>query len=109
MRFISDFQKFEDFIQLPKPINFDGYEVIGYFPYSLASIKADVPKVPRKLFEELENKLRGIIDNKVVVIFRDTVNFGTDDFAIQFHDLGCRVGKLEDVVGYGGRELKIKK
>lgn len=109
MRFISDFPNFEDYKQLTDPIKFDGFEVVGFFPYSLASISNKVPKVPRKLFKELEEKLRQIMDNKIVIICRDLENFGTDDFAIQFHDLGCRVGKLEDVQAYGFGELKLKK
>jgi len=108
MRFLSDFQKIQEFIQLDEPIKFDGYEAVGFFPYSTASISPKVPKVPRKLFQELEESLRKIMDNKIVVIFRDLENFGTDDFAIQFHDCGCRVGKLEDVVGYGGSQLTNK-
>jgi L-lysine 2,3-aminomutase len=32
-------------------------------------IHSKVPKVPRKLFEKLENDLREIMDNKVVVVF----------------------------------------
>lgn len=107
MRFISDFPKYEYYHKLEEPIKFDGYEVVGFFPYSIASISNKMPKVPRKLFKELETKLRSIMDNKVVIICRDLERFGTEDFAIQFHDAGCRIGKLEDVTGYGGRELKL--
>ena len=108
MRFLSEFKNIVDFIQLEEPIKFDGYEAVGFFPYSIASISPKVPKVPRKLFQKLEDSLGKIMDNKIVVIFRDLENFGTDDFAIQFHDCGCRVGKLEDVVRYGGGQLTHK-
>ena len=78
--------------------------MVGYFPYSIASISNKGPKVSRNLFKDLEEKLRHLMDNKIVIICRDLERFGTDNFAIQFHDFGCRIGKLEDVVGYGGRE-----
>lgn len=106
-RYISDFIHYEQYHQLVEPIKFDGYEVVGFFPYSTASISNKMPKVPRKLFQELETELRGIMDNKIVIICRDLERFGTDNFAIQFHDSGCRIGKLEDVTGYAGRELKL--
>ena len=108
MRVISDFPKFKDFIQLTEPFKCDGFEVVGYFPYSIASISNKGPKVSRNLFKDLEEKLRHLMDNKIVIICRDLERFGTDNFAIQFHDYGCRIGKLEDVVGYGGRELTLK-
>lgn len=107
----SDFKKYKDYILLDKPIKFgDAYEVVGFFPYSVASIRHSGPKVPRALFAELENVLSKarVMDNKVVIICRDLVNFGTDDFAIQFHDLGCRVGALKEVIGYAGSALTIK-
>jgi hypothetical protein len=109
MRFLSDFDKIEGFIKLSEAIKFNEFEVIGYFPYSTATIRSNV-KVPRSVYSSIEKELmlKRILDNKIVIICRDLVDFGTDDFAIQFHDSGCRIGGLEDVIGYGGRELKEK-
>lgn len=107
-RTISEFDKFKYFNKLEVPIRINNdFEVVGFFGYSLASVRSDL-KMPRGAFAELEAKLRTerILDNKIVIICRDLVDFGTDDFAIQFHDSGCRVGKLSDVCGYGGGELE---
>lgn len=106
-RTISDFDKFAHFNKLEVPIRINNdFEVVGFFGYSLASVKSDL-KMPRGAFAELEAKLltEKVLDNKIVVICRDLVDFGTDHFAIQFHDSGCRVGKLSAVCGYGGSEL----
>ena len=108
MKFIHQFESYQRYIKLDIPIDIGKAEVVGYFPYSTASIQNDSPKIPRKVMSAIEIILSesGIMDNKVVMICRDTERFGTDDFAIQFHDCGVRIGKLEHVVGYGGEELK---
>lgn len=100
------------YIPLKEPIKFDGFEAIGYFPYCAASIRVQVMSdntcPPRSLFSEIENKLRvnHIQDNKFVVIFEDSTNFATEDFAIYFKDLYCKVGNWDSVKQYNGDELK---
>lgn len=92
-----------------EPIDFGEFEAIGWFHYEVATLdpKHCVP-VPRALFNHVETVLqrKGVMDNKVVVIFRDKMNFGTDDFAIQFKDCYCKMGRWSDVIGYGGNDLK---
>ena len=113
---INSLEKYEYYHKLETPIqineeNRKGFEIVGYFPYSIATIRNKHSKVPRRLFKEIEDachKAR-FMDNKVVIVCRDLVDFGTDDFAIQFHDLGCRLGSLEDITGYAGSELTLKK
>ena len=110
LEFISDLKKLKDFIPFEEPVSFDGFEAIGYFPYEKAAI-IDCVSAPRNVFKEVENKLSRTryMDNKVVVVFRDLVNFGTKDFAIQFKDAYCKMGKISQIVGYGGRDLKVNK
>jgi len=108
---IHHFKTIEEYIPLDTPINISGaYEVIGFFPYSTAAIKTSGPKVARALFSELEKELSKarIMDNKIVVICRDLVDFGTQNFAVQFHDGGCRLGCLKEVIGYAGSALTFK-
>ena len=109
---VQTLEQYEYFHKLETPIrigenNNDGFEIIGYFPYSVATIRNSCPKVARIVFKEIEDacKKARFMDNKVVVVCRDLVNFGTHDFAVQFHDSGCRLGYLNDIVGYAGREL----
>jgi len=109
MRFTSDFEKLEGFIHKPMDFN-EEFDVVGYFPYEKAMIRGrEIVKAPRKLYADIENKLAkmGINDNKIVVIFKDTVNFGTDDFALNLKDCWAKVGKLESVKQYTGEELKM--
>lgn len=109
---MRDFTKYAGYIQLDVPINFGQFEAIGWFPYERAQISnfREVATPPRELFLFIEDALNrnGISDNKYVVIFRDKVNFGTDDFAIQFKDCYCKIGSLDSVVGYACRELELK-
>jgi len=109
MHFLRQFYNIDGFIKFDEPIKFSDFEIVGFFPYSIASVRSKL-KVPRGVYSAIEKELsmRRVLDNKIVIICRDLVDFGTDDFAIQFHDSGCRVGSLEDVVGYGGYELKEK-
>lgn len=111
MKYVSIHQikQLADFVVLEEPIEFKGYKAIGYFPYEKAQLNyQECAAVPRNLFSETETILSRsrYMDNKVVFVFEDTVNFGTDDFAIQFKDAYCKVGKLNQIIGYAGRELK---
>jgi len=107
MRFLDFFEQCKNYIVLPTPVEGDKYQIVGYFPYSTASISNKCVKIPRAVMATMERLAQenNCMDNKVVLICRDTERFGTDNFAVQFHDSGCRIGYLEDVVGYGGREL----
>jgi hypothetical protein len=108
---VHHFKNIKEYTSLETPIRVDdSYEVVGFFPYTAAAIKTSSPKVARALFSKLETELSKarILDNKIVVICRDLVNFGTHDFAVQFHDGGCRLGGLEEVIGYAGSTLTIK-
>ena len=107
--YIKDLDQFADYKQFEEPIQFKGFEAVGYFPYETASIKGCVP-MPRNVFSEIENILSRtrFMDNKIVVVFRDVVQFGTEDFAINFKDASAKVGSIDDIIGYGGRELKLK-
>ena len=100
--FIEDIKKMKGFIN--KEIDFSktlGFKVVGFFPYHTKAIKNSV-KVSRNIFHELERILAksGIYDNKYVIVCEDTVNFGTEDFAINFKDYWAAIGKLEDIVDY---------
>lgn len=103
-----DFKKYWDYIPLEEPIPFKGFEAIGYFPYEKAQLHHDCVRSSRNVFSEIETILsrRNIMDNKIVVIFRDLTRFNTDDFAIQFKDAYCKMGRLDQVMGYACRELK---
>lgn len=100
------------FLEYKEPVVFDGYEAIGYFPYETARLVTSFESycpVPRSIFAHIEEAIRispsAFMGNKVVIVFRDTTNFGTSDFVISFHDLSCRVGKWDHVVKYDGRPL----
>jgi hypothetical protein len=104
------FKQFHGYHEFETPITFDGFEAIGMFEYRTASIQTEAC-IPRTLFFHIEEKLNQIhhkVDNKSVIIFRDTERFGTTNFAINFHDMRCRTGTWEEVVGYGGRELTLE-
>jgi hypothetical protein len=108
---ISDLQAYSDFITLKEPIQFKGFKAIGYFPYEKAQLDYnECAAVPRSVFTEVEVVLSRTIymDNKTVFVFEDETNFGTEDFCIQFKDSYCKVGKLDHVRGYAGRELTKK-
>lgn len=106
------FEKIKEYRKLKTPIQMDGFMVIGYFPYEVASIRnqlAEIPCPPRALFSEFEAKLaeNNISDNKCVYICKDTTNFGTTNFAIQLKDMYARIGSWEDVTSYAGRKFTI--
>lgn len=93
----------EDYKELETPIEFDGFKLIGYFPYSTASIREEgLPSIPRKVFKHIENKLEEIYisDNKSVYIFEDTEKFGTENFALKLYDLHAVLGKWNQVIKY---------
>lgn len=76
---------------------FNGFTAVGYIPYGKAIIRNGNDARPaRNLFRHIENRLP-VSDNKWVVFFRDTTNFGTNDFAIFFSDMWSIVGTWEDV------------
>lgn len=108
----SYFEKFESYHKLEVPLVLLGGKIklLGWFSYSSAQIKNDNVKLPREVYKVIEDEIREkaeyILDNKIVLVFRDLVNFGTDDFALQLKDCFGKVGNWEDVIGYGGRELK---
>ena len=79
-------------------IVFNGFTAVGYIPYDKAMIRngVDGARPARNLFRHIENQLT-VSDNKWVVFFRDTTNFGTNDFAIFFKDMWSVVGAWEDV------------
>jgi hypothetical protein len=106
---LSDIKKYKDFILFEEPILFKGFQAIGCFPYEKAQLNYnECAAVPRSVFSEIETILSRTryMDNKIVVVFEDDTNFGTDDFAIQFKDAHCKMGKLSQIIGYAGRELK---
>lgn len=109
-----DILKHKDFVLYEKPVQFDGFEAIGYFPYERARVRCPIDGVrpPRSLFEDIEACIQfhpdGRIDNKCVVLFRDLTNFGTShQFAIFFHDLIAVLGTWDDVFSYDGKELTV--
>jgi len=109
-----NFDKCENFIAKEVDLEDHGCKVIGYFPYSTAKVGQanSCVSIPRSVIHELEHTLQQkhiLNDNKVVVIFQDTTNFGTENFAIQFKDLFAKIGSWDDVLDYDGYELKEKK
>ena len=106
---IHNIQKLIDYVSLEEPIEFKGFRAVGYFPYEVAQLNyQECAAVPRNVFSEIETVLgrTKYMDNKVVFVFQDTVNFGTNDFAIQFKDAYCKMGRLNHIMGYGSKELK---
>lgn len=103
---INTFKSFVDFIPLAIPIEFKGFTAVGYFPYEKAQLHHDCVCTSRNLYDELERALHPIMDNKIVVVFEDNTRFNTNDFAVQFKDAYCKVGRLDQVMGYACRELK---
>ena len=110
--FVHYFTQFADYKEYETPVDFGTFEAVGHFPYEKAQIKSSKYNVciPREVYFNIEDKLNREVgtSNKIVVVFRDKVNFGTEDFLIQFKDAYCKVGSLESIIGYGGRELKVK-
>ena len=100
----KDITTAKNFIPFKDIISFGEFEAIGYFPYETARIQG--VKVPRTVYQEIDNTT--VKDNKVVVVFKDKVHFGTDNFAIFFHDLGAIIGEWEDIKGYDCDSLKYK-
>lgn len=120
MRFLSSFDTIKGYVKLEQPLKVmlglnSGskceYEIVGYFPYSVATIKNTCVKIPRSFAKDIISTLntKRLMDNKIVVICKDLVLFGTHDFAVQIHDSGCRIGSLDDVLMYDGTGLVSKK
>jgi hypothetical protein len=106
---IHHIKQLVDYVALEEPIEFKGFRAIGYFPYEKAQLNYEAcAAVPRNVFSEIETVLARTryMDNKVVFVFEDTTCFNTDDFAIQFKDAYCKMGRLEHIMGYAARELK---
>lgn len=101
---------FQDYKPFEEPIEFKGFNAVGYFPYEKATINLKVPRVPRNVFSHIENVLANTpyMDNKIVVVFKDTTRFNTRDFCISFQDSMCKMGKLDQIIGYGGQGLHMK-
>lgn len=107
---LSEIKEMNYFITLEEPIVFERFKAIGYFPYETAKLNGDgCVAVPRSVFSEIENTLRIFMDNKIVVVFEDTERWGTENFAIQFFDSFCKMGALNQIVGYAGKELLSNK
>ena len=106
---MRDFTQYRDYIPFPSPIPFDGFEAIGMFPYEKAQLLNGLVRVHANIFDHLYEALREHMDNKVVVIFKDTRRFNTENFAIQWKDGMCKMGDWRDVIGYANQELYIKK
>jgi hypothetical protein len=105
---LSAIMQKKSFIKFEEPINFSGFNAVGYFPYETAQMKfRECVGVPRKVFSEIENVLSRTryMDNKVVVVFEDTIRFGSQNFAIQFKDGFCKMGSLDQIMGYAATEL----
>jgi hypothetical protein len=104
-----DFNNYLHYRAINEPVSFDGFELIGYFPYATAGIY-DTVRVPRTFFKEMEKAIRDcdIIGNKIVLIFKDNTNFGTQNFALYLKDSFGSLGKWEDVQGYAGKPLALK-
>ena len=83
------------------PIDFEEFEAIGYYPYSVAKLP-DLVAIPRRTFSHILNYmwLNHDIDipNKSVVVFKDKVNFGTENFCIYFKDAYCKIGRLDQII-----------
>jgi hypothetical protein len=96
MIIMNEILKDKELILFKNEIIFEGYTAIGYFPYSTKRISGN--KISRALFTHIESQC--VKDNKVVVLFKDTTNFGTHNFAIFFHDYGSILGKWSDIINY---------
>lgn len=92
----------EDFKLLEKPIEFDGFRLIGYFPYNTASIRNNELVWYGKVFKEIEEKLMEnyISDNKAVYIFERTKSGQGSDFALKLFDFEATIGSWNQVVKY---------
>lgn len=104
---LNKIKSHKDFIVLDRTIVFSGYEAIGYFPYEKEAVFNGVAAVPRSVFAGVEEGLGSFMDNKIVVVFKDLVRFGTSDFAIQFKDAFCRIGSLDQIKDYIGNPLSF--
>lgn len=105
---MRDFKKYKHYRHLDEPIELPGYTIVGYFPYETAGIYGKV-HVPRQVYSNLLSCSISIFQNKTVFILKDTVRFGTEDFALFIKDCYATIGTLEEVVGYAGRELETIK
>lgn len=96
-----------DFILLSKPLNVQNqFEIIGGFPYSKACLYGSV-KLPYGVARIVKGALYDYLrsthplrDNKVVIVCRDLVEFGTEDFALFIKDAFCSFGKWEEIRVY---------
>ena len=108
---IPRFGNCADYRHLERPIQMSGFDIIGFFPYETASVHPGPSvrrnKMPRSVASAIEHACPSQ-DNKVVIICKDTSNFGTNSFAVFLHDSGCVFGGLDEVTGYAGRELRLK-
>lgn len=104
---LSTIMQKKTFIKFEEPINFSGFNAIGYFPYETAQMKyGECVRVPRSVFSEIEKLLSksGYRDNKMVVVFEDTTDMGTQNFAIHFKDGFCKMGSLDQIIPYSSRQ-----
>lgn len=99
MNLLNKIKSDNNFISLPKPITFDYYECIGYYPCSKARAFCGVNTtiVPRQIFSHIENKLRqnNCIGNKILAVF---VCDDAPPFAIYFFDNSATMCNLYDIV-----------
>ena len=95
-----------DFILLEEPIRVGkDCVILGGFPYEKASLYGPV-KLPRNAAMYIAASLANLpsshplLGNKVVIVCRDLVNFGTEDFAVFLKDAFCTFGRWEDIKKY---------
>lgn len=101
-----DLTKMKSFHALPEPVVTRDFTILGIFPYETASVINEC-RMPRDVANTVYNLLpRNFQDNKIVIVCRDNVDFGTDDFAVYCKDYGCAFGSWNQVKGYAGRPLE---
>jgi hypothetical protein len=90
-----------------------GIEIIGYFPYHTARIRATDHQVcfPRSFLHEFEQiiAISHMTDNKVVYICKaHGANTSPNHFAVMLKDDWATVGLWESVVDYYGKEFTLQ-
>lgn len=87
------------FIKLPSPIVIDkSFEIIGYYPYETKRIQTKSPRISRDVLNT--QIINWCPDNKIVVICKDLVRFGTNNFAMFIHDFSVTFGNFNEIKEY---------
>lgn len=95
------------YVALERPIEFEEYDIIGYFPYHQSRLEGKT-RVPRSIFKYLEGAIQGARktgDNKFIIVCKDKVHFGTENFVVHLKDCWGSIGAWEDVRDYYGGPL----